>query len=108
MTVTRGKKHIFLRMHITYKVNGTVKILMREYLEEAIVEFSEADNETIKQSATSPAKRNLFTINDKSKLLDKHRSETLHSVSAKLLYVSKRSRLDIQLAIALSVHPRVL
>jgi hypothetical protein len=96
MTVMHGKKHVFLGMHITYNDNGTAGILMREYVEEAIVDFGEA----IKRSATSPAKRDLFDIDENSEVLATKESETFHSVVSKLLYVSKRGRLDIQLAIA--------
>ena len=38
MTVTRGKKHVFLGMNITYTPHGTAEIIMRDYLEEAIAE----------------------------------------------------------------------
>jgi hypothetical protein len=96
MAVTRGKKHVFLGMHITYKDDGTADIKMREYLEEAIVDFGEP----ITRSATSPAKRDLFDIDEDSELLDDEQSDTFHRVVAKLLFVSKRARLDIQLPIA--------
>ena len=39
MTVTRGKHHVFLGMDITFNDNnGTVTILMKEYLKEAIAD----------------------------------------------------------------------
>jgi hypothetical protein len=60
MTVTRGKEHVFLGMHIVYLVNGTARIRMREYIKEAIVDFGEV----LKGSATSPARRDLFEINE--------------------------------------------
>ena len=69
---------------------------MREYLEEAIDEFGEP----ITKTATSPAKRDLFVIDENSKELSDGKGEIFHSVTAKLLYVSKRGRLDIQLAIS--------
>jgi hypothetical protein len=96
MTITRGKKHVFLGMDITYLDNGTAQILMPEYLKEAIVDFGEKINKT----ATSPAKRDMYIVSGTSKRLGKARSEIFHSVVAKLLYVSHRSRMDIQLPIA--------
>jgi hypothetical protein len=96
MSVTRGKKHTFLGMNITYNDDRTASILMREYLEEAIAEF----DGPIKRTASSPAKNNLFSVNDTSQQLATGAAENFHRITAMLLYVSKRSRLDIQLAIA--------
>ena len=96
MTVTRKKVHVFLGMHITFLENGTAEILMKDYLLEAITDFGE----TINRSATSPARRDLFVIDENSKELSTDKREIFHSVSAKLLYVSHRGRLDVELSIA--------
>jgi hypothetical protein len=58
---------------------------MKDYATEAISKFGES----ISKSATTPAKRDLFEIDDKSERLSIDISETFHSVVAKLLYVSK-------------------
>jgi len=50
--------------------------------------------------ASTSAKKDLFTVDDGSKQLDKRQGEIFHSIVAKLLYVSKRARIDAQLAIA--------
>ena len=96
MTVKRGSEHVFLGMHINYKDNGTAEITMRDYLEESIVE-SGLD---ITRTATTPAKRDLFDINESSPRLENKEAETFHSVVAKLLYVAIRARPDILLAIS--------
>jgi hypothetical protein len=96
MTVTRGKEHVFLGMHIKFHDDGTVSIKMKDYIKEAIADFGE----DITRSAATPATRKLFEIDETSEVLSVGDSEIFHSVTAKLLYVSKRSRLDIQLAIA--------
>jgi hypothetical protein len=96
MTVTRGKRHVFLGMDITFHDDGTVSVNMKDYIMEAIAAFGE----DITRTAATPAKKDCFEINDKSEALTNERSEVFHSIVAKLLYVSKRSRLDIQLAIA--------
>jgi hypothetical protein len=96
MTVTRGKEHVFLGMDIKFHTNGTADIKMKDYIKEAIDEFGE----DITRSAATPAKRDLFDIDENSGELTKVEGETFHSIVAKLLYVSKRCRLDIQLAIA--------
>jgi hypothetical protein len=96
MTVTQGKEHVFLGMNISFHENGTTSIKMKEYIKEAIAYFGEA----ITRFATTPAKKNLFEIDEDSGELSHDDRETFHSVVAKLLYVSKRGQLDIQLAIA--------
>jgi hypothetical protein len=100
MTVTRGSKHTFLGMKIRFNKNKKLDIKMREYIEEAIDDFGE----NISRTATTPAKKDLFEIDEEidneSADLTNEKRETFHSVVAKLLYVSKRCRLDIQLPIA--------
>jgi hypothetical protein len=63
MTVTRGKEHVFLGMNITFHENGTVSIKMKEYIKEAIADF----REDITRSETTPAKKNIFEIDEESK-----------------------------------------
>ena len=49
-------------------------------------------------NAATPARKNLFDINEDSTLLDKEKHDLFHHLVAKLLYAWKRCRLDIQLA----------
>jgi len=82
-------------MDITFNDNdGTVTILMKEYLKEAIVD-SGMDASKV---APTPAKKDLFTVDNGSKQLDKRQGKHFHGIVAKLLYVSKRARTDAQLA----------
>jgi KUP system potassium uptake protein len=83
-------------MEIDYKENGTAGISMVEHLQEGIAMFGEP----IGKSATSPARRGLFHVDETSEVLSKERKETFHSVVAKYLFVSMRARLDIELPIA--------
>lgn len=69
---------------------------MKDYIEEAI----EAFGENVSRGATTPAKHNLHIINESSPKLSKAQAELFHHIVAKLLYVAKRCRLDVQLAIA--------
>jgi hypothetical protein len=96
MTVTRGKKNVFLGMDIDFHENGTASTKMKEYIKEAIKDFGE----DITKAATSLARKNLFEIDHDSGELGSSDREIFHSVVAKLLYISKRGRLDIQLPIA--------
>jgi hypothetical protein len=97
MTVTRGKHHVFLGMDITFNDDdGTVTILMKEYLKEAIADSGMDASKVV----PTPAKKDLFTVDDGSEQLDKQQGDIFHSIVAKLLFVSKRARTDAQLAIA--------
>ena len=98
MTINRGKKHVFLGMDISFHVNGdgTATIKMKEYIKEAISDFGE----DITRNAATPAKRDLFEIDEESEELSDDKQEIFHKVVAKLLYVSKRGRMDILLPIA--------
>ena len=55
--------------------------------------------EDVSQGASTPAKKGLFNVKDAPEL-DPKRKEKFHSIVAKLLYLSQRSRIDIQTAIA--------
>jgi hypothetical protein len=65
MTVTRGKKDVSLGMDVEFKIDGTATIKMREYIKEAIADFGEG----IVRQAITPARKNLFDINDDSAAL---------------------------------------
>jgi len=69
---------------------------MKEYLKEAITN----SGMDVSKVAPTPARKDLFTVDDVSEQLDKRQGESFHSIVAKLLYVSKRARTDAQLAIA--------
>jgi Reverse transcriptase (RNA-dependent DNA polymerase). len=96
MKVSRGKEHEFLGMKIVLHENRTVSIDMKSYVKEAIANFGE----DITKNVTTPATRCLFTVRDDSPTLDQERADNFHSIVAKLLYICKRCRLDIQNAIA--------
>jgi hypothetical protein len=96
MTVRREKDHVFLGMNFTFLPNQTVRINMRDYIQEAINNF----NKNITKGATTPANKNLFDISTNTIPLDPKQAEIFCSIVAKLLYVAKRGRPDILLAIA--------
>jgi hypothetical protein len=53
----------------------------------------------IQESASTPAGNNLFTIDENAKELEQKQKEKFHTLVAKLLYISKRVRPDILLAV---------
>ena len=69
---------------------------MKQYLEEALAECGM----DIKRKAETPAGKGLFEVDATSPLLEKRDGEVFHSITAKLLYVSTRARIDLLLAIA--------
>jgi hypothetical protein len=96
MTVKRGKLHTFVGMDFEIYKNSTVKILMKDYIKESIESFGECIN----KGASTPTRSNLFEIDTESEPLDDEKSDKFHHIVSKLLYVSTRARLDIDLAIA--------
>ena len=96
MTVKRGKQHVFVGMDIDFIEKGKVKITMRNHLEEAIEVFGG----DITMGATTPATRSLFEVNENLTLLDPKKAELFHHIVAKLLFVARRARIDLQLPIA--------
>jgi hypothetical protein len=95
MTVTRGKDHTFLGMSVTFAGDGKVQITMKDYLTEAIDE----SGMNIDRSVATPAKKDLFDVDEAATPLKKDQADIFHSVVAKLLYVALRARMDILLPI---------
>ena len=69
---------------------------MKNYLEEAIQAFGE----DVLVGAVIPTNRNLFVVTKDLSPLETDKAEIFHHVVAKLLYVAKRARVDLQLVIA--------
>ena len=96
MSVTRGDEHVFLGMKLRFPGDGTVRIMMKEYIEEAIVLFGEK----LDRIVASPATSSLFILDPKAKPLPVDRRERLHRIVGKLLWVCKRGRPDVDLTVA--------
>ena len=95
ITLTRGKKHVFLGMNITHNVGQTVVVNMKSYLQEAIDEC----RTELKRNASMPARRTLFEVEGTATHPEQEAAKTFHRVVAKLLYVLIRVRMDLLLAI---------
>jgi hypothetical protein len=96
VTFTRGKVHDYLGMLLDYPESGAVKIDMTAYVSK-IHEEMPADMDG---TATSPAAAYLFTIIEGIEELDEEQKEFFRGTVAKLLFLCKRGRPDIQTAIA--------
>jgi hypothetical protein len=96
LVVSRGKEHTFLGMNLKFKDDGTVHLGMKGYIEEAIELFGEDVSTKVANAAT----KKLFTVSETSAPLSTDKADLFHSVVAKLLWVMKRSRPDIETAIS--------
>ena len=96
MVTTRGKIHDYFGMTLDYNIDGKVKITMFEYIAKIIEEFPmELDGEP-----TSPEANHLFEIDDNGIKLKPEQKDLFHEFVAKLVFLGKRSRPDLQTAIS--------
>jgi hypothetical protein len=93
--VTRGKVHDYLGITFTFSEDGTIKIMMQDYMTEMLGEVP--DN--MGGEAAIPAGNCLFMVSNEPKQLDKDDSKMFHHHTAKLLFLSKRARPNIQTAV---------
>ena len=97
LTVTRGLIHDYVGMTIDYTEKGNVKFTMFDYLEEILQNLPD---ELKGCESPTPAADHLFKVDHEAAKLNEERSDRFHHYVAKLLYMSKRARPDIQTAIA--------
>ena len=97
LTVTRGKVHVYLGMTIDYSVDGQVTFKMLDFVDEIVKETPE---DLTKGVSTTPAANHLFTTRDNAQPLSKDDAEMFHHLTAKLLYLGKRARPDLQLTVS--------
>ena len=95
MTVDRGKIHKFVGMNFEILDNGRLKIMMKEYLDECIESFEEIDG-VIVSKALTPGAHNIFEVDETLDKLCIRKSEMFHHIVAKLLFVTKQARLDVE------------
>ena len=97
LSITRGKVHDYLGMTLDFTIDGKVQIKMIDYIENMLEELpADMDGE-----AATPAPSHLFEVNENDpKMLDKTRSDFFHHNVAKLLFLCKRARPDIQTSVA--------
>ena len=96
LTETRGKVHDYLGMTIDYTEKGKVKFSMFDYLQDILDGLPDES----RGEANSPASAHLFTIDEDAEKLPLDKADTFHHYVAKLLFMAKRTRPDIQTAIA--------
>ena len=68
-------------------------------MKEKLLKSIEVFGENIGEKVTTPAYIHLFVVNEQAQQLDEETSKIFHSVVAKLLYIIRRLRHDLETAI---------
>ena len=98
LTVNRGKVQEYLGMKIDFSNENKVVFSMRDYTKNLLEECP--DELLMGGVAASSAGNHIFNVNPKAPKLNEEKAEIFHHLVAKLLYLSKRTRPDIQLPVA--------
>jgi hypothetical protein len=93
LTVRRGKVHDYLGMKFDFSTHGQVILSMDDYISQLL---EETPDELLKGAVTSPAGNYLFNVNPKCERLDSETAALYHHLTARLLYLAKRVRPDLQ------------
>jgi hypothetical protein len=102
VTVHEEEIHDYLGMIMEHdRKAGSVKINMRAYIEGTIIALYEDEPDEKLREVSTPVTNNLFKIREgEVEKLSHKRAKTFHSLVARLLFVAKRSRPDILLAVS--------
>ena len=96
LTVSRGRTLEYLGMQIDYQKKGVMTFSMKEYIEKMLKETPY----DMEGSAMTPAAIHLINTNDGAVKLSEDKSQLFHHIVAKLLYLCRRTRQDIQTSVA--------
>ena len=97
LTVTRGKVHDYLGMTFDYTIPGKVKITMPDFVQGVLDECPE---DLMKGPSSTPAAHHLFNLDLERNKLSDEKASSIHHLTAKLLYLSKRAWPDLQTAVS--------
>ena len=100
LSVSRGEDHTFLGMNIKIRKDKKIEIEMKDQLRETIKMFTDFENDKIDEVVTSPAQKHLRECNEKCPKLEGSKSDIFHSIVAKLLWIMKRARPDLEVAVS--------
>ena len=95
MAVDRGFLETFVGLYIKFLDNGELQFSMQDHVLDAIDDFPEE----VPKSRSSPTGEFIFQVASTSPLLDIGKGKLFHSIFAKLLFISRRVRPDIQVPI---------
>ena len=94
--MSRGKIHNYLGMVLDYSTPGEVKVNTIKYIKNIVEGFIEL----ISGGAATPAASHLFDVDADGVKLVEQLARVFHTTTAKLLFLCKRARPDIQVPIA--------
>lgn len=98
--VHRRKKRNYLGMVLDYSEDQVIKIDMQDYIKKIFDEIPESILKACNGTSTTPAANNFFEVQQDSPKMDPQQKDDFHSNVAKLLFLCKRGRTDIQTAVA--------
>jgi len=96
LTMNRGKVHQYLGMTIDFSTPGKVIFSMFDYVQNML----DALPVDMSGEAVTPASLFLFDMNNDAKKLDEEAALMFHHNTAKLLFLCKRARPDLQTTVA--------
>ena len=99
ITIQRGKKIEYVGMVFIFNNNKTVSVTMDGYVFDLLEGLKD-----ITGVVGTPATNNLFRVREDSRKLDADEKEFYHSTIAKILYLGKRVRPDLLVAISFLVR----
>ena len=97
LTIRRGKVHDYLGIEFDFSKIGKVVMSMDGYISDLL---EEAPDELLKGTGSSPASNYLFNVNPKCERLNTETAAIYHHLTAKLLYLAKRTRPDLLTAVS--------
>lgn len=95
LKVHTGDVHLYLGMTLDFQAAGKVKVKMYMY----VLDLLESAPHEFDGTAETPVDQHLFNIDSRAERLDPEKATTFHHLVAKCLFLCKRSRPDLQLAV---------
>ena len=96
LAATDGPIHDYLGMTFDFTIPGKVTIRMDDYVSELL----DATPTDMAGTAITPAAEYLYTVNPEATPLEPQQADAFHTMTAKLLFLCKRARPDLQPAVA--------
>jgi hypothetical protein len=108
MKVARGKVHTYIGMTLDFTTPKMLKVTMFEFIDEIVEAWDKACNDLkdgytevfCKQRIATAALDDLFKVDEDAMKLDLGKAKAFHNITAKMIYVTKRARPNISLAVA--------
>ena len=100
LSITRGVNHDYIGMNIDFSGKDHVRITQYDFLDDILDQTSRYYEGMKNGTSVTPAVLDVFIVDETSTLLPKHQAEYFHRITARLLFASKRARLDLQVVVA--------